>query len=169
MLSTICNDPSDWPNALWKIQQSYNTTIQKSTGFSPLHLLIGVDANIPPVQARLDDVLVDNNRQNPINIEANRETARQRLLQIENSFKKRFDATRRNNIYFNVGDIVFVSQNHRHNDKLAPKFKGPYEISSIPSNDRYALQGIGTLRNITVAKEKLRFWPGELINVGMSG
>lgn len=65
---------------------------------------------------------------------------------------------------FNIGDVVYVSQNHRRNDKLAPKFKGPYEISSILPNDRFTLQGIGNVRSISVAKEKLRLWPGELID-----
>lgn len=164
MLNTMCNEQSDWPNVLWKVQQSINTTVQKSTGFTPLRLLIGVDANIPPVQARLDDVLDENNRQNRNNVVADREIARQRLLQISKKFKKRFDATRRNNLNLNIGDVVYVSQNHRRNDKLAPKFKGPYEISSILPNDRFALQGLGNLRNISVAKEKLRLWPGELID-----
>lgn len=31
-------------------------------------------------------------------------------------------------------------------------------------NDRYALKGLSNLRNITVAKEKLRLWPGGLLN-----
>lgn len=164
MLNTMCNGQSDWPNVLWKVQQSINTTIQKSTGFTPLRLLIGVDANIPAVQARLDDVLNENDRQRPINLEADRDKAKQRLIQVAAKFKERFDATRRNKINFNIGDVVYVSQDHRRNDKLAPKFKGPYEISSILPNDRYNLQGIGSLRNISVAKEKLRFWPGELID-----
>lgn len=164
MLNTMCSEQSDWPNALWKVQQSINTTIQNSTGFSPLRLLIGVEANIPSVQARLDDVVDNSCIQGHINVQADRETARQRLLKISEKFKKRFDATRRNNMNLNVGDVVYVSQNHRRNDKLAAKFKGPYEISSTLPNDRFALQGRGNLRNITVAKEKLRYWPGELVD-----
>ena len=82
MLSTLCNEPSDWPNELWKVQQSINTTVQKSTGFSPLRLLIGVEANTPLVQAKLNEV-IDSNRFEPhIDIAADRELAKQRLQQI---------------------------------------------------------------------------------------
>ncbi|CAK1549738.1 unnamed protein product [Leptosia nina] len=108
MLNTMSNadELSDWPNVLWKVQQSINTTIQKSTGFSPLRLLIGVEANIPIIQSRLNDV-VDNSYQVPINIDSDREMARQRLLQIAEKFKKRFDSTRRNNLTLQIGELDY--------------------------------------------------------------
>lgn len=164
MLSTICTDSSDWPNDLWKVQQSVNTTIQKSTGFSPLRLLIGVEANIPSVQARLNDVLDGTSEGPPINMQNDRALAEQRLRVVAEKFKSRFDATRRNKVTFAIGDLVFVNQDHRRNDKLKPKFRGPYEISSLLPNDRFALRGTGNLRNIIIAKEKLKYWPGELVD-----
>ncbi|KAF9794542.1 hypothetical protein SFRURICE_006152 [Spodoptera frugiperda] len=48
--------------------------------------------------------------------------------------------------------------------KITAPVKGPYEIQSILPNDRYALKGNGNVRNIVVAKEKLRFWPGEWVD-----
>lgn len=163
MLCTMCNDSSDWSSELWKVQQSINTNIQKSTGFSPLRLLIGVEANIPVVQARLSEVLDDDSLEPDIDVRSDRELAKQRLQIISKKMKERFDSIRRNNKNYNVGDLVYISQEHRRNDKLAPKFKGPYEILSIQPNDRYALKGLNNLRNIIVAKEKLRFWPGEWV------
>ena len=59
-----------------------------------------------------------------------------------------------------------MCQDHRRNDKLAPKFKGPYEIVGLLDNDRFQLQGRDRIRGramITIAKEKLRYWPGEWI------
>lgn len=160
MISTSCNDRSDWPNSLWKVQQSLNTTVQKSTGFSPTHLLIGRDTNIPCVQARLNDALGNSSNSQNINVEADRQIAYQRLCEAARKFKARFDSARRDNRTYNIGDLVYVSQDHRRNDKLSPKFKGPYEVISLLDNDRYSLRGTGNLRNITVAKEKLRYWPG---------
>lgn len=161
MLSTICNNQSEWSSKLPKVQLSINTTIQKSTGFSPLRLLIGVEANVPLVQARLNEIPI--NEPN-IDVQAERALAKQRLQQVAAKFKQRFDSVRRNNKNFNIGDLVFVSQDHRRNDKLQPKFKGPYEIVSVLPNDRYVLRGRGNMRNIVIAKEKLRFWPGEWID-----
>ncbi|RVE43148.1 hypothetical protein evm_012227 [Chilo suppressalis] len=68
----------------------------------------------------------------------------------------------RDNTIFEIGNIVFVNQDHRRHDKLSPTHKGPYEIIDILPFDRYSLRGINGLRNITVAKDKLRIWPGEL-------
>lgn len=165
MLNSTCNGESDWPSGLWKVQQSINTTIQKSTGFSPLRLLIGVDANIPCVQARLNEIREDDSSDHHINVRADRDLACQRLQQVAMKSKDRFDSVRRNNKNYQIGDTVFVNQDHRRHDKLQTKFKGPYIVTACLENDRYALKESGNLRNnIIVAKEKIRYWPGELLN-----
>lgn len=166
MLAAACVNTSDWPNELWKVQQTINTTVQKSTGFSPLRLLIGRNSNVPNVQASLDEVLGNNPTNEIIDVGADRELAHRRLVETANKFKQRFDETRRNNKIYNVGDLVYVSQDHRRNDKLSPKFKGPYEILEILPHDRYSLRGTQNLRNIIIAKEKLRYWPGEWVEDG---
>lgn len=158
MLNTTCNGMSDWPSALWKVQQSINTTVQKSTGFTPIRLLIGVDANIPSIQARLNEV---NATEPLIDTRADREVACRRLAIESGKFKNRFDSVRRDNKTYAVGDVVYVSQDHRRHDKLNVRYKGPYEIISVLPCDRFSLRGNGNLRNITVAKDKLRQWPGE--------
>lgn len=138
--------------------------MQSTTGFSPLRLLIGVEGDIPSVRARLDEIGRDNllGLNTNINVHNDRAIAKQCLAEVARKFKKRFDATRRNNVSFVVGDIVFVNQDHRRNNKLEDKFKGPYEIISSLPNDRFALKGRGNLRNLVIAKDKLRLWPGEL-------
>lgn len=165
MLNSTCNGESDWPSGLWKVQQSVNTTIQKSTGFSPLRLLIGVDANIPCVQARLNEIREDGSSDHHINKRADRDLACQRLQQVAMKSKDRFDSVRRNNKNYQIGDTVFVNQDHRRHDKLQTKFKDPYIVTACLENDRYALKESGNLRNnIIVAKEKIRYSPGELLN-----
>lgn len=69
---------------------------------------------------------------------------------------------------FNIGDIVYVNQDHRRHDKLSPIFKGPHETIGILEHDRISLKGLNTLRNLTVAKEKLRLWPGEWVEQNSS-
>lgn len=141
--------------------------IQKSTGFAPIRLLSDCNGNIPPIQARLDEV-PDNDSVRDIDAEADRDLAKQRLREAAEKYKKRFDNTRRNNMVFNIGDIVYVNQDHRRHDKLSPKFKGSYEIISILEHDRISLKGLSTERNLTMAKEKLRLWPGEWVEQNSS-
>lgn len=163
MLSCVCNNnSSEWPNHLWKVQQTINTTIQHSTGFTPTRLLVGRDSNIPIIQARIDEV-TDNNDIEIVDVRSERQLAQQRLKAVAQLFKKRFDATRRNNIRLQLGDIVYVNQDHRRHDKLKEKFKGPYEIIEILDNDRFSLRGTNNLRNVIIAKEKLRLWPGDWV------
>lgn len=135
--------------------KSLNTTVQQSTGFSPIRLLIGRNSNIPCIQAQLDEIV--QNDDEIIDVTADRQLAHQRLKIVAGKFKDRFDQTRRDNINYSVGDTVYVNQDHRRHDKLRAKFKGPYEIMSILDNDRFLLRGIGNLRNITVAKEKFAY------------
>lgn len=164
MICTSCTDVSDWPSILWKVQLSLNNTVQKSTGFPPMRLLVGRTTNIPSIQARIDEVIGNNGNNEIIDVTADRQLAQQRLKNVANKSKERFDRPRRNNIEYHTGDTVYVNQDHRRHDKLKAKFKGPYEIISILDNDRFLLRGIGNLRNITVAKEKLRLWPGNWVD-----
>lgn len=167
MLTATINNTTEWPNALWNVQQTLNTTIQKTTGFSPIRLLIGKEGNIPSIQTHLNN-LIDESTQPIINVNADRDLARQRLKQTAISVKGRFDNTRRNNKIFSIGDIVYVNQDHRRHDKLAPKFKGPYEIIEELGNDRFKLRHQNNSRSIIIAKEKLRLWPGEWTEENLS-
>ena len=140
MLNTTCNGSSDWPSGMWKVQQSI--TVQKSTGFAPIRLLIVVNANIPSVQARLSDVSVPGSS---IDLRADRELVTRRLQVEAERFKNlfQFDSVRRDDVSFDVGNLVYVIQEHRCRDKLICKFKGPYKIMALLLNDRYSLQGQG--------------------------
>ncbi|KAF9418535.1 hypothetical protein HW555_004684 [Spodoptera exigua] len=114
-----------------------------------------------PESLRLMDQVVagdlDENRED-------RELARQRLQFEAIKFKNRFDACRRNTTNFEIGNTVYVNQDHRRHDKLSPRFKGPYLITGILPNDRYTLRGLGNSRSIIIAKDKLRLWPGEWVD-----
>lgn len=160
MLNTSCNGLSDWPSELWKVQLSINTTIQKSTGFTPIHLLTGLNGNIPSIQACLNGI---NSIEPDSNLNADRELAYSRLNLEANKFKVRFDNVRRDNKSYEIGTLVYVNQDHRRHNKLSARFKGPYEIIEVLPHDRFNLRGLGNLRNIIVAKDKLRCWPGEWV------
>lgn len=162
MLTTTINDETEWPSVLHKVQESLNTTVQKSTGFSPLRLLLGRNANAHSIQARLNDLgLPENSDAEPIDITADRNKAYDKMKCAAERSKIRFDERRRNNLAYSIGDIVYVSQTHRRHNKLSPKYKGPYEILEILDNDRFRLKGSGRLADIVASKDKLRSWLGE--------
>lgn len=95
-----------WPNVLNKVQLAINCTVQKYTGFSPIHLLTGIDVGVSPVQylirslPQLDD---------EIDLAKDR-LPYERLRNNAIEQKKRFDRLRVNTRVYKVGDLVFVQQ-----------------------------------------------------------
>ena len=71
-----------------------------------------------------------------IDLRADRELATRRLQVEAEKFKNRFDRVRRDNVSFEVGNLVYINQDHRRRDKLSCKFKGPYKIIDLLPNDR---------------------------------
>lgn len=98
-----------------------------------------------------DDINIIKN----FDVQADRVLALNRLNEIAQKFKQRFDAVRCNKKKYYIGDTVYVYQDHRRHDELKPKFRGPYEIVKILDNDRYNLRGTGQ-RNVVISKDKLR-------------
>lgn len=80
------------------------------------------------ITAAIRDAFSSNCRQD---VRADRELAHTGLRDMANKFKESFDTARRENKINNVGDIVYVYQDHRRHSKLSPKYKGPYEIQEV--------------------------------------
>jgi hypothetical protein len=51
LLAVEIQKVSEWTSVVPKVQLTLNSTVQKTTGFTPLHLLIGADTNVPQVQS----------------------------------------------------------------------------------------------------------------------
>lgn len=87
LLRTEVDNKSDWPSIIHKIQTSLNTTVQKSTGFSPIYLLTGVDGNTPDINAITELIPKDP----PNNLLNDRNLAYERMRKQGNSAKDLFD------------------------------------------------------------------------------
>jgi len=53
--------------------------------------------------------------------------------------KTRFYKNKAKIVNFKVGDHVLLNKEDRHQIKLDPKFKGPFEIIEVLDGDRYEL------------------------------
>jgi len=145
-----------WTTILPAIEKDLNSTKHAVTGFAPTILQLGTNPRLPATQKFLGDAPVPENFVDPD--EAVIE-ARARLRDSAFNQSQKFDSSRYKSIPFNVSDYVVVEDSQLGGGgKLKPKYKGPYIISKVLPNERYALQAKG--RKPTVAAhEQLRPWP----------
>jgi hypothetical protein len=121
LLAVEIQKVSEWTSVVSKVQLTLNSTVQKTTGFTPLHLLIGADTNVPQVQS-----LVDSVPQNVIKIDLrqDRDLAYERLRINARTQKERFDKARRDNKTFAVGTFVFLQQQKSQDGQVGPQVQG---------------------------------------------
>ena len=157
LLTVEIGKSSEWPSKLSKLMLSLNTTIQKTTGFSPHRLLFGIERSAGTAD-RAEMELPDTDEQ--INVNADRELASRRLTENAEKQNNRFNKKRRNNVVYKEGDTVFIKPADLRRAKLEDKYIGPFVISKVLINDRYEI--VGKTGNPQIApKDRLRLWKGE--------
>ncbi|XP_046142832.1 uncharacterized protein LOC123988087 [Osmia bicornis bicornis] len=147
----------EWPNKLAKLMLSLNTTVQKTTGFSPYRLLFGLERGTG-VADRVEAELPDTNER--INVNEDRDLASVRLAENAVEQNTRFDKKRRDNVVYKEGDTVFVKPADLRRAKLESKYLGPFVISKVMQNDHFEVVG-KTKRPQTVPKDRMKLWKGE--------
>lgn len=154
----------NWSNILWKLQLNLNITLQKSTQYSPLNLLIGSDGVTPVIRSVVRDIAMEATSPNR---ESLRELARQRATDLLDKNRTRQDARvnerRRAPRSFGLNDLVFVRKTSQSTGKLDSGMRGPYTVTKLLPNCRYELQLVtGSYGKVTqAAAERMILWRGE--------
>ncbi|XP_073964511.1 uncharacterized protein [Choristoneura fumiferana] len=135
-----------WHSALQDLQLAINCTMSKSTGKSPMELLLGKKCSPPAIKLlQVDD-------DEPIeDIVSVRNASKQRMDERSFQDKLRFDIGKAQIKPFKVGDFVLMRRNERLTTKLGAKFEGPMEILEILPNDRYKVKHV----NLRGSSEKI--------------
>ncbi|XP_015435727.1 PREDICTED: uncharacterized protein LOC107191251 [Dufourea novaeangliae] len=157
LLTVEIKKGTEWPNKLAKLMLTLNTTVQKTTGFSPSRLLFGLDQG-PGTVVRIEEQLPPTGEE--IDVMRDRDVAAKRLEENAVNQDARFNKTRRNNIEYKEGDTVFVKPGDNRRAKLEKKYVGPFAITKVLINDRYELAGKSGRTQI-VPKDRLRVWKGD--------
>lgn len=153
-------DEKTWTKVLPDIEDDFNVTVNKSTGFAPWTLMFGEHRRLRATDELLASMSVQNN---VVDAEAVRQQAQNRVCEITNKTILNFNKKRVPAVPYAIGDKVVVENTQLANGgKLKPKFHGPYEVTHCLPNERYALKKIGSRGRTTVAAhEQLRTWPDQ--------
>ncbi|CAH2108926.1 unnamed protein product [Euphydryas editha] len=138
-------DEKDWDVNINKLQWSLNNTINKGTNKSPAEIVFGQRTS-GESENILKGALSNTLEYVP---EEEREEMRQRvhdtITEKQRKMKEYYDKGRAPTKIFKEGDLVMIPNYNPEkgkSKKLAPKFRGPFKISSVLDKDRYEVSSI---------------------------
>lgn len=166
MLAKFCmEDPKSWYKHVRRVQTMINSTVSRSTQYSPFKLLTGVEMRIPDypdlreiLESEIVDELIEDRDEMRLKAKENSEK-----IQEEN--RKTFNSKRRIEEEYDVNELVAIKRTQFGTGlKLRGKFMGPYKIIKRLSHGRYEVQKVGDhegpTRTTTVA-EFMKRWQSE--------
>lgn len=131
---------ASWDKVIVQAEHTFNNTVNKSIGTTPSKALFGVH------QKRTNDDVIrmylENLQMDDCDLMSIREKIYKRNLEAQEQYKQHFDKKRKAAHEYNIGDFVMLKNVVTEagvNQKLLPKFKGPYQIDKVLGNDRYAV------------------------------
>lgn len=139
----VAANQKDWPCALNSILFAHNTSINRSTKFSPFELVYGrkpvfpMDTTIPQTDNR------ESHDERIEKVKQWREIALNNLQIEQEKMKENFDKNR-SDTKFRIGDMVMVHRPNRIkglSDKLLFKYHGPFTVSKVLSDLNYEIEG----------------------------
>uniref|UniRef100_A0A0A9WJF5 Uncharacterized protein n=1 Tax=Lygus hesperus TaxID=30085 RepID=A0A0A9WJF5_LYGHE len=149
-----------WQDALEDVQLAMNCTVNRVTKATPIELMFGKIAR--PLSLV---TYSDKEKDTTVDVHEIRNQAVQNINKNSAYDKKRFDSTKAKVCKFSVGDFALIENDERNQTKLAPKFKGPYQIIEVLENDRYLLKAFNSNRTYKYAHDRLRKMPTELVQI----
>lgn len=154
----------EWSSVIWKLQLVLNMTKHKTTQFSPLQLLVGIDTTTPVIRNLIRDVAMEGSSANREALrDMSRQRASERLRRNQANQDESVNETRRPARVFEVGSLAFVIKSSQSTGKLDSGMRGPYRVLKALPHGRYELQLVaGAYGKLTqAAAEFMVPWRGE--------
>lgn len=146
-LAKMVDDMTKWKEVLGSVQYVINNSMNKSLNLMPSKMLLGYDQrfkqdeNLRTMLNKLREVDVDCDNERT----ETRDLARTVSRKLQEYNKKRYDKRHKKCTQYKTGDLVMIKVLHHKpgtNQKLMPKFKGPYQIKTVLKNRRFVVTDI---------------------------
>ncbi|KAK2577920.1 hypothetical protein KPH14_011865 [Odynerus spinipes] len=160
--TTVGKDSSRWDEDVKGIQSALNTCLNKGIGTTPTKALIGYETRSPAEGWLLSKIQEEVDR---VDLRQHRERMGQHISESQKKQKEHYDRSQREATIYKSGDLVMVEVTSEaatgSSRKLLPKFKGPFRVTRVLSNDRYEVEDLreGSRGKRTVAAvDRLKRW-----------
>lgn len=136
--------PEEWFKFLDIAQRYLNNTPSRSTGRTPYQLMFGTQTrlkNNPEIREMIEsewERMFEEERDDV------RQVAKEKIAEIQRENLKTFNKKRKAALKYSIGDLVAIKRTQLGPGlKFRNKFLGPYRITRVMRNDRYAVVKIG--------------------------
>lgn len=168
-LSKLIDAPEDWKNVIGKAKFVINNTFNKSINTTPSKILLGYDqrqnstSELQALIERLTEVDIDIERERA----DARDSAKIVNRELQEYNKKAYDRRHKKPTKYKKGDLVLVKilqQKPGINQKLLPKYKGPYQIKAVLKKNRFVVTDVPGYNltqkplNTILSSDKIKPW-----------
>lgn len=153
-----------WQSAVGEIQLVLNTTPHRITKVSSMELMFG-RVSKPLNLISITEAIVE---RPTINLVEERQQAAQAMEKQGKIDKEKFDQGKAKIVPFQLGELVLLKNDDRNQVKLNCKYRGPYRVEKILSNDRYQIRTLDRKRVHKFSHDRLRKAPSPLTDESVS-
>ncbi|GFU37460.1 transposon Tf2-6 polyprotein [Trichonephila clavipes] len=132
------DDSSKWYKYVDRLQRILNSTISRSTKWTPFELLVGIKMRNKEDILIKDLLLEEMAKELLEQREFLRNDAKKNIETLQSENKKTYNQRRKKASLYKEGDLVAIQRTQFGAGlKLRPKFLGPYKVTKVNSKDSY--------------------------------
>ncbi|GFW30838.1 retrovirus-related Pol polyprotein from transposon 17.6 [Trichonephila clavipes] len=138
------DDSTKWYKYVDSLQRILNSTINRSTKWTPFELLVGIKMRNKEDILIKDLLLEEIAKELLEQREFLRNDAKKNIETLLSENRKTYNRRRKKASLYKEGDLVAIQRTQFGAGlKLRPKFLGPYKVTKVNSKDRYEVEKVG--------------------------
>ncbi|GFV40855.1 retrovirus-related Pol polyprotein from transposon 17.6 [Trichonephila clavipes] len=138
------DDSTKWYKYVDRLQRILNSTISRSTKWTPFELLVGIKMRNKEDILIKDLLLEEMAKELLEQRKFLRNDAKKNIETLQSENRKTYNRRRKKASLYKEGDLVVIQRTQFGAGlKLRPKFLGPYKVTKVNSNDRYEVEKVG--------------------------
>ncbi|GFW68412.1 hypothetical protein TNCV_1191111 [Trichonephila clavipes] len=138
------DDSLKWYKYVDRLQRILNSTISRSTKWTPFELLVGIKMRNKEDILIKDLLLEEMAKELLEQREFLRNDAKRNIETLQSENRKTYNRRRKKASLYKEGDLVAIRRTQFGAGlKLRPKFLGPYKVTKVNSKNRYEVEKVG--------------------------